>query len=116
METKPEHAEIIALLKQGRTTKPLSAQALETLAIVALKQPVNTEEVNAILGLDSYATIKTLVKRKLIGAGLVRGGLRQVNYWETTHRFLDEFGLESLDEIYAAGKTGARLWLCIWIG
>jgi segregation and condensation protein B len=73
METKPEHAEIIALLKQGRTTKPLSAQALETLAIVALKQPVTTEEVNAIRGLDSYATIKTLVKRKLIWRGTGRG-------------------------------------------
>src|SRR6267154_3541745 len=65
LETKPEHTEIIALLKQGRTTKPLSGQALETLAIVALKQPVTTDEVSAVRGLDSHATIQTLAKRKL---------------------------------------------------
>ncbi len=104
LETKPENAEIIVVLKQGRTTKPLSAQALETLAIVALKQPVTTDEINAVRGLNSSGTIQTLEKRKLIGADPVRGGLRQVNHWQTTQRFLDEFGLESLDEIYAAGK------------
>ena len=102
LETKPEHADAIVALTHNRTMKPLSEQALETLAIVALKQPVNTEKINAIRGVDSNGPLQTLAKRKLISGDAYGKG--RGTYWRTTKRFLDEFGLESLDDIYATGK------------
>ena len=89
-------------LKHNRTMKPLSEQALETLAIIALKQPVNTEKINAIRGVNSNGPLETLAKRKLISGDA--NGEGRGTYWRTTKRFLDEFGFESLDDIYASGK------------
>ena len=102
LETKPEHADAIVTLKHNRTMKPLSEQALETLAIVALKQPVNTEKISAIRGVNSNGPLETLEKRKLISGDAYGEG--RGTYWRTTKRFLDEFGLESLDDIFATGK------------
>jgi segregation and condensation protein B len=70
LETKPEHASATLALNPGYRTKPLSAKALETLAIIALKQPVTTDQVNAVRGVTSLATLKTLQKRKIDGFGL----------------------------------------------
>jgi segregation and condensation protein B len=102
LETKPEHRDAIVALKHNRTMKPLSEQALETLAIVALKQPVSTEKISAIRGVNTGGPLQTLVKRKLILADAYGEG--RGTYWRTTKRFLDEFGLESLDDIFATGK------------
>jgi len=63
---RKEHADAIVALKHNRTMKPLTEQALETLAIVALKQPVSTEKINAIPGVNADGPLQTLAKRKLI--------------------------------------------------
>ena len=102
LETKPEHADAIVALKHNRTMKPLSEQALETLAIVALKQPVSTEKISAIRGVNSNGPLETLEKRQLISGDAYGEG--RGTHWRTTKRFLVEFGLESLDDIYATGK------------
>jgi segregation and condensation protein B len=68
IETKPEQASAILALKQGYRTKPLAVQALEMLAIIALKQSVTTEQVNAVRSVTSLATLETLQKRKLIAS------------------------------------------------
>jgi len=96
--TRPEHAEWIKKLK--RTKAPtLSQPALETLAIVAYRQPVVRQDVERIRGVDSGGVLRTLLERKLIkiigkkdvpGKPLVYG---------TTPRFLEVFGLKDLSEL-----------------
>ena len=86
-----------------RRPKPNTAQALETLAIVALKQPVSTGDINAIRGIESASTIQTLLDRKLI-ARSARLGPRRERIWRTTQLFLDAYGLASLDELYQQGR------------
>ena len=103
LEMKPQFADRIGRLLPERMEKPLSAQALETLAIIALKQPVALGDVNAIRGIESAGTVQTLRSRKLI-AREARLGPRREKLWRTTQVFLDTFGLADLDELYQAGR------------
>ena len=103
IETKPQYADLIGRLLPERKAKPITSQALETLAIVALKQPVSTGDINAIRGIESAGTVQTLRNRKLI-ARSPRLGLRRERIWRTTQLFLDIFGLASLNELYKEGR------------
>jgi len=103
IETKPQFTELIGRLLPERKAKPITSQALETLAIVALKQPVSTGDINAIRGIESAGTIQTLRNRKLI-ARSARLGPRRERSWRTTGQFLETFGLASLDELYKEGR------------
>lgn len=103
IETKPQYTELIGRLLPERKPKPITAQALETLAIVALKQPVTTGDINAIRGIESAGTIQTLRNRKLIARSAHRG-LRRERIWHTTPLFLETFGLASLDDLYKKGR------------
>ena len=96
--TRPEHAEWIKKLKK---TKPLalSQPALETLAIVAYKQPLVRAEVEKIRGVDSGGVLRTLLERKLIkilGKKDVPG--RPLVYG-TSKQFLEMFGLKDLSSL-----------------
>jgi len=86
IETKPQFTELIGRLLPERKAKPITSQALETLAIVALKQPVSTGDINAIRGIESAGTIQTLRNRKLI-ARSARLGPRRERSWRTTGQF-----------------------------
>jgi hypothetical protein len=66
IETKPQFADLIGRLLPERKAKPMTSQALETLAIIALKQPVRLADINAIRGIESAGTVQTLWNRKLI--------------------------------------------------
>ena len=103
IETKPQFADLIGRLLPERKAKPITSQALETLAIVALKQPVTTGDINAIRGIESAGTVQTLRNRKLI-ARSPRLGPRRERIWRTTQLFLDTFGLASLDDLYKEGR------------
>ena len=103
IETKPQYTGLIGLLLPERKEKPITSQALETLAIVALKQPVSTGDINAIRGIESSGTIQTLRNRKLI-ARSAHLGPRRERIWRTTPQFLETFGLASLDELYKEGR------------
>jgi len=103
IETKPQYADLIGRLLPERKAKPITSQALETLAIVALKQPVSTGDINAIRGIESAGTVQTLRNRKLI-ARSPRLGPRRERIWRTTQLFLDTFGLASLDDLYKEGR------------
>lgn len=103
IETKPQFAGLIGRLLPERKSKPMTSQALETLAIVALKQPVSTGDINAIRGIESAGTVQTLRNRKLI-ARSARLGPRRERTWRTTPLFLETFGLASLDELYKEGR------------
>jgi segregation and condensation protein B len=103
LEMKPEFADLIGVMIPEKRPKPISSQALETLAIVALKQPVTIGDVNAIRGIESAGTMQTLRNRNLI-ARATRLGPRREKLWRTTPLFLETFGLASLDELYQEGR------------
>jgi len=97
--TAPEHAEWVGRLLRGRKRVRLSRAALETMAIVAYKQPVTKVEIEAIRGVDSGAVLATLLERNLItirGRSKVVG--RPLLYGSTTE-VLDYFGLKDLAEL-----------------
>jgi segregation and condensation protein B len=97
--TAPEHAEWVGRLLRGRKRVRLSRAALETMAIVAYKQPVTKVEIESIRGVDSSAVLATLLERNLI---TIRGRSKVVGrplLYGTTAEFLDYFGLKDLAEL-----------------
>jgi segregation and condensation protein B len=98
LEVKPRFAELVGRVIPAWAPKPLSRQGLETLVIIALKQPVTIGEINAIRTIESAGTVQTLRNRKLI-ARAARLGPRREKYWRTTPLFLETFHLTSLDQL-----------------
>src|SRR5262245_39981261 len=97
--TRAEHAEAVGRLLRGRKRVRLSRAALETMAIVAYKQPVTKVEIEAIRGVDSGAVLTTLLERNLI---TIRGRSKVVGrplLYGTTPEFLDYFGLKDITEL-----------------
>src|SRR4029079_2514378 len=97
--TTPEQAEWVGRLLRGRKKMRLSRAGLETMAIIADKQPVTKSEVEAIRGVDSSAVLATLLERNLV---TIRGRSKVVGrplLYGTTHEFLDYFGLRDLTEL-----------------
>jgi segregation and condensation protein B len=97
--TRSEHAEAVGRLLRGRKRVRLSRAALETMAIIAYKQPVTKVEIEAIRGVDSGAVLTTLLERNLI---TIRGRSKVVGrplLYGTTPEFLDYFGLKDLTEL-----------------
>jgi segregation and condensation protein B len=106
LEVKPQYAALIGRVIPAWAPKPISKQALETLVIIALKQPVTLAEINAIRTIESAGTVQTLRNRKLI-ARAARLGPRREKYWRTTPLFLESFHLKSLDELRQEGRAEA---------
>jgi len=97
--TAPEHSEWVARLLRGKKKMRLSRAALETMAIIAYKQPVTKTEVEAIRGVDSTGVMATLLERNLV---TIRGRSKVVGrplLYGTTPEFLDYFGLNDLSEL-----------------
>jgi len=97
--TAPEHSEWVGRLLRGKKKMRLSRPALETLAIVAYKQPVTKSEIEAIRGVDASAVLATLLERNLV---TIRGRSKVVGrplLYGTTQEFLDYFGLKELAEL-----------------
>ncbi len=85
------------LNKSGRLT--LSSAALDTLAIIAYKQPVGRYEVEAIRGVDSSGVLKTLLNRNLIKIKGRDSGPGRPLLYQTTDKFLEHFGLNRLSDM-----------------
>ncbi|GAB6182545.1 SMC-Scp complex subunit ScpB [Thermodesulfovibrio hydrogeniphilus] len=99
MVTNPEYGEWVKIFKKLNNSNKLSEQALETLAIIAYKQPITKAEIEKIRGVNSDYAIKTLLEKKLIkivGKKEVPG--RPFMYG-TTKEFLKLFGISSLKEL-----------------
>ncbi len=97
--TTPEHAEWVGRMLRGKRKMRLSRAALETMAIIAYKQPVTKSEVEAIRGVDSSAVLSTLLERNLV---TIRGRSKVVGrplLYGTTQEFLEYFGLKDLSEL-----------------
>jgi len=100
MSTKPEQHEVVRAF--AKTLKPpirLSLPALETLAVIAYKQPVTVPEINEIRGVDSGGVIGTLLDRKLITTGGRKQVIGRPILYKTTKEFLMRFGLKDVNEL-----------------
>jgi segregation and condensation protein B len=100
MTTKPEHHETVRNFV--RSLKPplkLSLPALETLAVIAYKQPVTAPEIMEIRGVQGTGVLKTLLDRKLIAAAGRKNVIGKPILYKTTKDFLVQFGLKDLTEL-----------------
>ena len=100
ISTKPEHHD--AVRRFVKTLKPplkLSMPALETLAVIAYKQPVTVPEIQAIRGVSATSVIHTLLSRKLITSAGRKHVLGRPILYRTTREFLIQFGLSDLSEL-----------------
>ncbi len=100
MATKPEHHD--AVRSFARSLKPpvrLSLQALETLAVIAYKQPVTVPEISEIRGVDSSGVIATLLDRKLITTAGRKAVIGRPILYRTSKEFLLRFGLKDVSEL-----------------
>jgi len=97
--TKPELHEWVRRLFHERTTQRLSVQALETLAVIAYRQPVTAVEITEIRGVNTSGVLNTLLERhlvKIVGRKAVVG--RPFMY-ATTREFLIRFGLNDISDL-----------------
>jgi segregation and condensation protein B len=97
--TRPELAPWLVKLARARTKQRLSRPALETLAIVAYKQPVSRPEVDAIRGVNADAVLENLLERRLIRITGRKDAPGRPYLFETTREFLVAFGLRDLGEL-----------------
>jgi len=98
LSTRPDYAEAVGrMLARGSTR--LSRAALETLAIIAYRQPITQPEIEAVRGVSAAGVVKTLLDRRLIAeAGRKQAAGRPILY-VTTHDFLHYFALSGLDDL-----------------
>src|SRR5216117_3078957 len=99
MVTRPEVQPWLVRLTRARTKQRLSRPALETLAIVAYKQPVSRPEVDAIRGVNSEAVLENLLERRLIRIPGRKDAPGRPFLYETTREFLVAFGLRDLGDL-----------------
>ena len=100
MATKPEcHDAVRAFVKSLKPALKLSLPALETLAVVAYKQPVTAPEVNEIRGVDSSGVFGSLLARKLIATAGRKQVIGRPILYKTTKEFLLRFGLKDVTEL-----------------
>ena len=100
MATKAEHHEAVrAFVKKLTPPLKLSLPALETLAVIAYKQPVTTPEIMDIRGVQGAGVLKTLLDRKLIAEAGRKDVVGRPLTYKTTKEFLVQFGLKDLKEL-----------------
>ncbi|MDQ7013200.1 MAG: SMC-Scp complex subunit ScpB [Planctomycetota bacterium] len=102
--TLPEYARFIAAFHQQRVQQRLSKAALETLAIIAYRQPVTRAEVEGIRGVACGEVLKTLIDHRLI---TIQGRAEELGrpiLYGTTRQFLDTFGLGSIEDLPPVSK------------
>jgi segregation and condensation protein B len=100
MATKPEcHDAVRQFVKSLKPPMKLSLPALETLAVVAYKQPVTAPEVNEIRGVESGGVLGSLLSRKLIATAGRKQVIGRPILYKTTKEFLLRFGLKDLSEL-----------------
>jgi segregation and condensation protein B len=100
ISTKPEHHDLVRTF--AKSLKPpirLSLPALETLAVIAYKQPVTVPEISEIRGVDAGGVIATLLDRKLITTAGRKAVIGRPILYKTTKEFLLRFGLKDVSEL-----------------
>ncbi|PJA97052.1 MAG: SMC-Scp complex subunit ScpB [Ignavibacteriales bacterium CG_4_9_14_3_um_filter_34_10] len=97
--TKPDHAKYVGYLSLAKSKRRLSSAALETLSIIAYKQPITKPDLEQIRGVNSDYTLNTLLEKNLI---TIKGRAETVGrplLYGTTEEFLKYFGLNNLTDL-----------------
>jgi segregation and condensation protein B len=97
--TLPAHADIVAAFKRARMSTKLTRAAVETLAIIAYRQPVTRAELESIRGVACGEVLKSLLDRRLV---TIKGRAEELGrpmLYGTTKQFLDQFGLATLKDL-----------------
>jgi segregation and condensation protein B len=97
--TRPEHHEHVRALLKSRPSAKLSLAALETIAVIAYKQPITIPEILEIRGVQSSSAIKTLLDKRLIVAKGRKEVVGRPMMYGTSKEFLLQFGLKDLSEL-----------------
>jgi segregation and condensation protein B len=99
LASRPAYSQWVRRLFKQKTTLRLSASALETLSIIAYKQPITRGEIEEIRGVDVGGVTETLLERKLVKIIGRKEALGRPLLYGTTLEFMKQFGLKSLDEL-----------------
>jgi len=97
--TRPEHASVVASMHRSRSASRLSKPALETLSIIAYRQPITRAELESIRGVACGEVVRTLMDRRLVKITGRAEELGRPMLYGTTRQFLDIFGLASLKDL-----------------
>jgi segregation and condensation protein B len=97
--TRPELHEWVRRLFHERTTQKLSVASLETLAVIAYKQPITSPEIAEIRGVNTAGVVGTLIERKLIKIVGRKQVVGRPFLYGTTREFLERFGLNDLSDL-----------------
>lgn len=107
--TRPEHAPVIAAMHRARATTRLSRPALETLSIIAYRQPVTRAELEAIRGVACGEVLRSLLDRRMIKIAGRAEELGRPMLYGTTPQFLDAFGLANIKDLPKPEELADRL-------
>ncbi len=99
MTTRTDCGEWVRALFRARHRRRLSGQALETLAIIAYRQPITTPEIQAIRGTDPGGVLEGLLEKKLVRILGRKKVVGKPILYGTTREFLTHFGLNSLEDL-----------------
>jgi segregation and condensation protein B len=99
ISTRPEHHEHVRAYLKSKPSAKLSLASLETLAVIAYKQPVTVPEILEIRGVQSPSAIKTLLDKRLIVAKGRKETVGRPMMYGTSKEFLIQFGLKDLSEL-----------------
>jgi len=97
--TRPELHEYVRRLFHERTTQKLSVQALETLAVIAYRQPITAPEITDIRGVNTSGVLNTLIDRKLVKIVGRKNVVGRPFMYSTTREFLEKFGLNDITDL-----------------
>ena len=97
--TRPEHHEHVRIYLKSKPSAKLSLASLETLAVIAYKQPITIPEILEIRGVQSPSAIKTLLDKRLIVAKGRKETVGRPMMYGTSKEFLIQFGLKDLSEL-----------------
>jgi segregation and condensation protein B len=107
--TRPELHDWVRRLFHERTTQKLSVQSLETLAVIAYKQPITAAEIGEIRGVNTSGVLSTLMERHLIKIVGRKNVIGRPFMYGTTKEFLIRFGLKDLNDLPKVEDMAAAL-------
>ena len=107
--TRPQLHEWVRRLFHERSTQKLTAQSLETLAVIAYKQPVTALEINEIRGVNASGVLSTLLERNLVRIAGRKNVVGRPFLYATTREFLIRFGLKDLGDLPEVEDMAAAL-------
>jgi len=100
MATKPQHHEVVRrFIKQLKPPMKLSLPALETLAVIAYRQPCTLPEIQEVRGVNAGGVLKTLLDKRLITTAGRKAVIGRPILYRTTKEFLMQFGLKDISEL-----------------